>query len=90
LAGSGRYAAVICLSARHQGDTDHYDHVAGGRQWWLRQRAGYGVPVLFGVLTCDTVEQAINRRSEGRQQEASKAAVTAIEMVNLLRQLPDA
>src|SRR5579884_1916489 len=56
LAKSGRYAAVICLGAVIRGDTDHYDHVAGAAASGVAQVAlNTGVPVIFGVLTCDTV-----------------------------------
>lgn len=89
LAASGRYAAVICLGAVIKGDTDHYDHVAGGVTSGVAQAAlATGVPVIFGVLTCDTVEQAINRAGAKAGNKGFEAAVTAIEMVNLLRQLP--
>lgn len=89
LAGSGRYAAVICLGAVIKGDTGHYDHVAGGATSGVMQAAmTTGVPVIFGVLTCDTVEQAINRAGAKAGNKGFEAAVTAIEMVNLLEQLP--
>jgi 6,7-dimethyl-8-ribityllumazine synthase len=88
LAASGKYAAVICLGAIIRGDTDHYDHVASAATSGITQ-AGLttGVPVIFGVLTCDTVEQALNRAGIKAGNKGFDAAVTAIEMVNLLRQL---
>src|SRR5207302_40030 len=62
LAGSGRYAAVVCLGAVIRGDTDHYDYVAGEAAKGVAQASqATGVPVIFGILTCDTLEQAINR-----------------------------
>src|SRR5271165_5207516 len=62
LARSGRYAAVICLGAVIKGDTDHYDHVAGQTAAGVaRASLDTGVPIIFGVLTCDTLEQAMNR-----------------------------
>src|SRR6266700_3449733 len=62
LAQSGRYAAVICLGCVIRGDTDHYDHVAGEAAKGVGQAAlRTGVPVIFGILICDTLEQAINR-----------------------------
>src|SRR5262249_16717113 len=89
LAKSGKYAAVICLGAVIRGDTDHYDHVAGGAANGIAQAAlATGVPVIFGVLTCDTPEQAINRAGGKAGNKGFEAAVTAIEMVNPLRQLP--
>jgi 6,7-dimethyl-8-ribityllumazine synthase len=91
LAQSGRYAAVICLGAVIKGDTDHYDHVAAGAAHGIAQAAlSTGVPVIFGVLTCDTVEQAVNRAGAKSGNKGFEAALTAIEMVNLLPQLPPA
>ncbi len=90
LAGSGKYAAVICLGAVIRGDTDHYDHVAGAAASGVAQAAlATGVPVIFGVLTCDTLEQALNRAGAKAGNKGFDAAVAAIEMVNLLRNLPE-
>jgi 6,7-dimethyl-8-ribityllumazine synthase len=89
LAKSGRYAAVICLGAVIRGDTDHYDHVAGQAVSGVAQAAlSTGVPVILGILTCDTLEQALNRAGAKSGNKGFEAAVAAIEMVNLLRQLP--
>jgi 6,7-dimethyl-8-ribityllumazine synthase len=91
LAGSGRYAAVICLGAVVRGDTDHYDYVAGGAATGIAQASlATGVPVIFGLLTCDTLEQALNRAGAKAGNKGFEAALSAIEMVNLLRQLPEA
>jgi 6,7-dimethyl-8-ribityllumazine synthase len=91
LAASRRYAAVVCLGAVIRGDTDHYDHVAGGAAGGIAHAAlNTGVPVIFGVLTCDTLEQALNRAGAKAGNKGFEAAVTAVEMVNLLRQLPEA
>src|SRR5262249_20304595 len=88
LAAAGRYAAVICLGAVIRGDTDHYDHVAGGAAHGVAQAAlATGVPVIFGILTCDTLEQAINRAGAKAGNKGAEAALTAIEMVNLLQRL---
>jgi 6,7-dimethyl-8-ribityllumazine synthase len=90
LAASGRYAALICLGAVIRGDTDHYDHVAGEAAKGIAQASlATGVPVAFGVLTCDTLEQAINRAGAKAGNKGFEAALTAIEMVNLLRRLPE-
>jgi 6,7-dimethyl-8-ribityllumazine synthase len=90
LARTGRYAAVLCLGAVIKGDTDHYDYVAGGAVNGIAQAAlATGVPVILGVLTCDTLEQAINRAGAKAGNKGFDAALTAIEMVNLLRQLPE-
>lgn len=89
LGKSGRYAAVICLGCVIRGDTDHYDHVAGAATSGISTAAlNSGVPVIFGVLTCDTLDQAINRAGAKAGNKGFEAAVAAIEMVNLLKQLP--
>ncbi len=90
LASSRKYAAIICLGAIIRGDTDHYDYVAGAAAKGVAQAAlATGVPVIFGILTCDTLEQAINRAGAKAGNKGFEAALTAIEMVNLLRQLPE-
>jgi 6,7-dimethyl-8-ribityllumazine synthase len=89
LAGSRKYAAVICLGAVIKGETDHYDHVAGATTSGIAQASvTTGVPVIFGVLTCDTLEQAVNRAGAKSGNKGFDAALAAIEMVNLLRQFP--
>src|SRR6059058_2322023 len=89
LAAGHAYSAVICLGAVIRGDTSHYDHVAGEAAKGVAQAAlKTGVPVIFGVLTCDTLEQAINRAGAKAGNKGFEAALTAIEMVNLLKQLP--
>lgn len=89
LAGSGKYVAVVCLGAVIKGETDHYDYVAGGAANGVAQAAlATGVPVIFGVLTCDSAEQALNRAGGKAGNKGAEAAVAAIEMVNLLQQLP--
>jgi len=89
LGKSGKYAAVICLGCVIRGDTDHYDHVAGAAASGIAQAAlNCGVPVIFGVLTCETLEQAINRAGGKAGNKGFEAAVAAIEMVNLLKKLP--
>jgi 6,7-dimethyl-8-ribityllumazine synthase len=80
---------VICLGAVIRGETGHYDHVAGEAAGGVARAAlATGVPVIFGILTCDTLEQAINRAGAKAGNKGFDAALTAIEMVNLLRQLP--
>lgn len=88
LAGSGKYAAVICLGTIIRGQTPHFDYVAGEAAKGLAA-AGMetGVPVIFGVITADTLEQAIDRAGTKAGNKGADAAVTAIEMVNLLAQL---
>jgi 6,7-dimethyl-8-ribityllumazine synthase len=90
LGKSGKYAAVICLGCVIRGDTDHYDHVAGAAAGGIAQAAlACGVPVVFGVLTCDTLDQAINRAGAKAGNKGAEAALTAIEMVNLLAKLDE-
>jgi 6,7-dimethyl-8-ribityllumazine synthase len=90
LAASRKYVAIICLGAVIRGDTDHYDHVASGAAHGVAQAAlATGVPVIFGILTCDTLEQALNRAGAKGGNKGFEAALTAIEMANLLRQLPE-
>ncbi len=89
LAGSGRYAALICLGAVVRGDTGHYDHVAGEAAGGVARAAlATGVPVVFGILTCETMEQALDRAGGKAGNKGFEAAVSAVEMVNLLRGLP--
>jgi 6,7-dimethyl-8-ribityllumazine synthase len=89
LAGSGEYDAVITLGAVIRGATGHYDLVAGqcaaGVQ---RAQLDSGVPVVFGVLTTDTIEQAVERSGTKAGNKGYEAASAAIEMANLLAQLP--
>jgi 6,7-dimethyl-8-ribityllumazine synthase len=88
LGKSGRYVAVVCLGCVIRGDTDHYDHVAGAAASGIAQAAlNCGVPVVFGVLTCDTLDQAINRAGAKAGNKGFEAAVTAVEMVNLFAKL---
>ncbi len=89
LGKSGKYAAVICLGCVIRGDTDHYDYVAGAAANGIANAAlNCGVPVIFGVLTCDTLEQAIHRAGAKAGNKGFEAAVAAIEMVNLMKKLP--
>ncbi len=88
LGTSGQYAAVLCLGCVIRGDTDHYDHVAGAATSGIASAAADSdVPVIFGVLTCDTLEQALHRAGAKAGNKGYEAAVTAIEMVNLMSKL---
>ena len=85
LAETGRYAAVIAIGCVIRGETGHYDHVAGQAAGGLLQAGlATGVPVIFGVLTTETVEQALNRSGLKAGNKGGEAALAAIEMVNLL------
>jgi 6,7-dimethyl-8-ribityllumazine synthase len=86
LARSGRADAVICIGAVVRGDTPHFDYVAGECAAGItRVVLDTGVPVIFGVLTVDTREQAIERIGGKEGHKGEEAAATAIEMVALLR-----
>ncbi len=89
LAGSGEYDAVITLGAVIRGATGHYEQVANNAAAGvLRAGLDTGVPVVFGVLTVETIEQALERAGTKAGNKGYEAAETAIEMVDLLRQLP--
>ncbi|AND69640.1 6,7-dimethyl-8-ribityllumazine synthase [Dyella thiooxydans] len=87
-AASGKYAAVIALGAVIRGATPHFDYVAGECAKGLA-KAGMdtGVPVAFGVLTTDSIEQAIERSGTKAGNKGADAALAALEMVNLYGQL---
>jgi 6,7-dimethyl-8-ribityllumazine synthase len=87
LAATGRYAAVICLGCVIRGETAHFDYVAGQAASGVMQVAlSTGVPVIFGILTTDTVEQALDRAGVKGGNKGADAALSAIEMVNLFVQ----
>lgn len=89
LARSGAYDAVICLGAVIRGSTPHFDYVASEVAKGIAGLSlATGVPVIFGVLTTDTIEQAIERAGTKAGNKGWEAAVAAIEMANLLPQLP--
>ena len=88
LAESARHDAVICLGAVIRGETDHYEHVAGEAAKGIANASiSSGLPVIFGVLTTDTLEQAINRAGGKQGNNGYNAALAAIEMANLMRAL---
>ncbi|MDX9974555.1 MAG: 6,7-dimethyl-8-ribityllumazine synthase [FCB group bacterium] len=88
MAESGNYDAVIAVGAVIRGSTPHFDYVAAEVSKGVAHVSlGSGVPVLFGVLTTDTIEQAIERAGTKAGNKGVDAAVAAIEMVNLLEQL---
>lgn len=88
LAHSKRYDAIIALGAVIKGATAHFDYVAGECAGGLARVAqDTGVPVAFGVLTTDTIEQAIERSGTKAGNKGADAAITAIELANLLRRI---
>lgn len=91
LAESGRCDAVICLGAVIRGATPHFDFVAAEAAKGIANIAlGSGVPVIFGVLTTDTIEQAIERAGTKAGNKGFEAAMTALEMASLLPALKNA
>lgn len=89
LAASGGFEAVICLGAVVRGETPHFDHVAGQAALGIRTAAeDTGVPVIFGVLTTDTLEQAIDRAGGKHGNKGWDAAMAALETASVLDQLP--
>jgi 6,7-dimethyl-8-ribityllumazine synthase len=88
VAARKKYDAVICLGAVIKGDTPHFDYVAGEAARGIGAASvDSGIPIAFGVLTTNTVEQAIDRAGAKSGNKGFDAAMTAIEMANLLRQL---
>lgn len=88
MAGSGRYDAVLCLGAVIRGSTPHFDYVSAEvSKGVAKVGLDAGVPVIFGVLTTDTIEQAIERAGTKAGNKGWDAAVAGLEMANLLRSL---
>jgi len=90
MAASGRFAAVVCLGCVIKGATDHYDYVcAQAASGVLQAGLTTGVPVLFGVLTTDNLEQALERAGSKGGNKGSDAMLAAIEMANLLKAMDE-
>lgn len=88
LAGSKRFDAVICLGAIIRGATPHFDYVAAEASKGIAQvMLETEVPVIFGILTTDTIEQAIERAGTKAGNKGAEAAFTALEVANLLRKI---
>ncbi len=88
VAKSGKYNAILCLGAVIRGDTPHFDYVAGEATKGVSQVSMQtGVPIAFGVLTTNTVEQAVDRAGAKQGNKGFDAAMTAIEMANVLKRL---
>jgi 6,7-dimethyl-8-ribityllumazine synthase len=88
LAAKGGYDAIIAIGAVIRGGTPHFEYVAGECVKGIAQVSlKHGVPVAFGVLTVDSIEQAIERAGTKAGNKGAEAAMSAIEMVNLLRQI---
>lgn len=90
MAQSGKYDAVICLGAVIKGATSHYDFVCAEVSKGVAQVGlESGVPTLFGVLTTDTIEQAIERAGTKAGNKGYDTACSAIEMINLIKEMKD-
>ncbi|MCI8796268.1 MAG: 6,7-dimethyl-8-ribityllumazine synthase [Dorea sp.] len=88
MAQSGKYDAVICVGAVIRGDTSHYDYVCNEVSKGVAQVGlATGVPVMFGVITTENIEQAIARAGSKAGNKGYDCALSAIEMVNLLQQM---
>jgi len=88
IAGRKRHDAIVCLSAVVRGDTPHFDYIAAETAKGLGQVSlQTGIPVAFGVLTTNTLEQAIDRAGAKSGNKGFDAAMTAVEMANLMRRL---
>ena len=88
LASQKRHDAIICLGCVIRGETPHFDYVAGEAAKGISAAsAEHGIPVAFGVLTTNTLEQAIDRAGAKAGNKGADAAITAVEMANLLKQL---
>jgi len=85
LAESGNYSAIICLGAVIKGGTPHFEYVAGATATGIQKVSlKYGIPVIFGLLTTNDIEQAVERASTSKMNKGWDAAMTAIEMGNLI------
>jgi len=90
LAEGGRFDAVICVGTILRGQTPHFDFVAGAATKGIAQAAmDTGIPVVYGIITADTLEQAIDRVGVKAGNKGSEAAFVAVEMVNLFRSVTD-
>lgn len=90
LAASGRYDAILCLGAVIRGGTPHFEYVAAEVAKGIAHTSmKTGVPIAFGVITADTIEQAVERAGAKQGNKGWQAAVSAIEMANVLKQIPE-
>ncbi|MGE5308146.1 MAG: 6,7-dimethyl-8-ribityllumazine synthase [Deltaproteobacteria bacterium] len=88
MARSGKFDAVICLGTVIRGSTPHFDYVAAeAAKGVAKVSLDSGLPVIFGVITADTIEQAVERSGSKDGNKGKDAALSAIEMVNLLGQI---
>jgi 6,7-dimethyl-8-ribityllumazine synthase len=89
-AESGRFDAIVCLGCLIRGETPHFDYIASAVAHGLTTAAGAtGVPMAFGVLTTNSIEEAVTRAGAGSGNKGHEAAVAAIEMASVVAQLTD-
>ncbi len=88
MAASGRYHALVCLGAVIRGETPHFEYICAAMVQGIKEvMLAYGLPVTFGVLTTESVEQALDRAGAKHGNKGFEAALSAIEMVNALKEL---
>lgn len=88
MAASGRYHALVCLGAVIKGETPHFDYISAAMTQGIKEvMLAHGLPVTFGVLTTESVEQALDRAGAKAGNKGFDAALSAIEMVNALKEL---
>jgi 6,7-dimethyl-8-ribityllumazine synthase len=88
MAASGRYDAIVCLGAVIKGETPHFDYISAAMTQGIKEAMlSHSLPVTFGVLTTDSLEQALDRAGAKAGNKGFEAALAAIEMVNALREL---
>jgi 6,7-dimethyl-8-ribityllumazine synthase len=88
MAASGRYHALVCLGAVIKGETPHFDYISAAMTQGIKEvMLAHNLPVTFGVLTTESVEQALDRAGAKAGNKGFEAALAAIEMVNALREL---
>jgi 6,7-dimethyl-8-ribityllumazine synthase len=90
MAATGKYDALVCLGAVIRGDTPHFEYVSDAVTRGIGEAISrYRIPIGFGVLTTNNVEQAMERSGSKDANKGYEAALTAVEMINVLRQLTD-
>ena len=88
MAASGRYDALVCLGAVIKGETPHFDYISAAMTQGIKEvMLAHGLPVTFGVLTTESMEQALDRAGGKAGNKGAEAAVAAVEMLNTLKAL---
>ncbi len=88
MAASGRYDALVCLGAVIKGETPHFDYISAAMTQGIKEvMLTHGLPVTFGVLTTESMEQALDRAGGKAGNKGSEAALAAVEMLNTLKEL---